>query len=79
MIGTFGVLEESLSLKAQPLIPSGGGEGGPKRYLTFPMCFLQMAENRTSQGLGVSRSPKEEPQEEAHWKSEQQRCGVWVR
>ncbi|XP_050011039.1 coiled-coil domain-containing protein 187 isoform X3 [Alexandromys fortis] len=33
----------------------------------------RVAEKRTSQGLDVSRSPKGEPQEEAHWKSEQQR------
>ncbi|XP_076793730.1 coiled-coil domain-containing protein 187 isoform X6 [Arvicanthis niloticus] len=33
----------------------------------------RMAENRTSQGLDVSRSSEEEPQEEAHWQSEEQR------
>ncbi|KAL6034277.1 hypothetical protein STEG23_015019, partial [Scotinomys teguina] len=38
----------------------------------------RMAENRTNQGLGVSRSPKGEYQEEAHWQSEQQRCGAWI-
>ncbi|XP_040601149.1 coiled-coil domain-containing protein 187 isoform X3 [Mesocricetus auratus] len=30
----------------------------------------RVAENRTSQGLAVSRSPREEPQEEAHWRRE---------
>lgn len=78
MIGIFRALFKDpfcLWKHTQPLIPNRGGRGGPNGYRTFPMCFLQVAEKRTSQGLDVSRSPKGKPQEEAHWKSEQQR---WV-
>lgn len=50
--------------------------GGPDGLLS--LYFQHVAENRTSQGLDVSRRSKEEAREEAHSESEQQRCGTWV-
>lgn len=50
--------------------------GGPDGLLS--LYFQHVAENRTSQGLDVSRSSKEEARKEAHSESEQQRCGTWV-